>query len=448
MQKNIVKATSYELKTNNLNFSETECILNKNYYLCMEKIRLTMRFKLSLLLSALSLPLLAKDAVITVNNNDSVIRHELVEIDAEKVYRTMDIPKGESLIILNTARQQVSYQTTYDGKILIDVTLRPKSKATFTAKKGKPAEMKHYVHGAMYKIRKDDIAWENDRGAYRVYGPALQRTGEKSFGTDIWVKNTPELVVENRYTKDHEGNILGNKLSKEGKKKEADSVDVATSFHLDHGDGMDAYAVGATLGCGAPAIMDEGHLVYPYCYKDYKILDNGPLRFTVQLDYNPTAIGNDKDVTEHRIISLDKGSNFNKMTVWYTNLSSPRNFASGVVLHGQENRVVLGKNFVEYADPTDNPKLNNCELYVACLFPHNKVTTSIQKKNKEKGINASHALGIYKGLKGNQKITYYFGSAWSQYDVRSQKEWHERINSYCMALKTPISVEIKAKEEK
>ncbi len=36
--------------------------------------------------------------------------------------------------------------------------------------------------------------------------------------------------------------------------------------------------------------------VLPYCYKDYRILDNGPLRFTVELTYNPSTIGDMKNV--------------------------------------------------------------------------------------------------------------------------------------------------------
>ena len=77
---------------------------------------------------------------------------------------------------------------------------------------GKPYQQKVYATGALYKIRKDDIAWENDRCAYRVYGPALQKTGERSFGTDIWVKNTPDTVVYERYVKDMNGNIKGDKI--------------------------------------------------------------------------------------------------------------------------------------------------------------------------------------------------------------------------------------------
>ena len=385
----------------------------------------------------------AKDVTIIIHNTDSTLRHELVEVDADAVYKTMQVEKGTPLCIYNSARQEMVYQLTHDGLLLLDVTARPGTDVTYMVSVGKPMEMKPSVYGGLYKIRKDDIAWENDRGAYRVYGPALQRTGEKSYGTDIWVKNTPELVIDQRYKMDDEGNRQESRLYREGRRHEADSIDRATSFHLDHGNGLDAYAVGATLGCGAPALMQDGRLVYPYCYKDYEILDNGPLRFTVKLDYNPSAVGTDQDVVEHRIISLDKGSNFCRLTAWYTNMKHAHDFASGVVVHGQKEYVVLGKDFVAYTDPTDDPKKNNSEIYVACLFPEGMVKATLQHADKQQGINADHALGIYSNLKDSERITYYFGSAWSQYDVRSSKEWLDRIASFMHALKVKMDVEVK-----
>lgn len=48
------------------------------------------------------------------------------------------------------------------------------------------------------------------------------------------------------------------------------------SFHVDHGEGMDVYAVDYTLGGGTAALLDSaGNIVYPYCYESYEILDNG-----------------------------------------------------------------------------------------------------------------------------------------------------------------------------
>ena len=38
---------------------------------------------------------------------------------------------------------------------------------------------------------------------------------------------------------------------------------------------------------------------------------------------------------------LDKGSNFNKITVWYEGLTKPCDFASGVVIHSEDKESVV-----------------------------------------------------------------------------------------------------------
>ncbi|MBQ5982618.1 MAG: DUF4861 domain-containing protein [Prevotella sp.] len=384
-----------------------------------------------------------KTVKITVTNDENEQRQELVEIDLKTVTDKLALGEDDAFVVRNAFGQQVNYQITHDGKLLIDVAVRPCGKALFTVSKGVPEPMKTWVKGKMYPTRKDDIAWENDRGAYRVYGPALQRTGEKSFGTDVWTKNTPEIVVEDRYTADYDGNILKSIYHKKGQGDKWREEDLHTSFHLDHGNGLDCYSVGATLGCGTPALMDGNTIIYPYCYKDYEILDNGPLRFTVALTYHPAKVKKDENVVEHRIMSLDKGSNFNKITVWYEGLSKPCDFASGVVIHSDDKEsVVLGDNYVHYADPTDNPTKHNFQIYVAALFPNGDVKTKMLKYDTpNKGIEG-HALGIVKKLENNQKYTYYAGSAWSKSDVRSQKEWQVRIESFLNAIALPLEINI------
>lgn len=405
-----------------------------------------MKIKSAILSLILMLPMTSwagKTVTITVTNDENEQRQELVEIDLKTIVDKLALGEDDAFVVRNAFGQQVDYQVTYDGKLLIDVSVRPCGKAQFTVSKGVPEPMKTWVKGKMYPTRKDDIAWENDRGAYRVYGPALQRTGEKSFGTDVWTKNTPEIVVEDRYTADYDGNILKNIYHKKGQGDKWRDEDLHTSFHLDHGKGLDCYSVGATLGCGTPALMDGNTLIYPYCYKEYEILDNGPLRFTVSLTYHPAKVKNDENVVEHRIMSLDKGSNFNKITVWYEGLSKPCDFASGVVIHSEDKEsVVLGSNYVHYADPTDNPAKHNFQVYVAALFPYGDVKTKmLPYDTPNKGIEG-HALGILKKLENNQKHTYYAGSAWSKADVRTQREWQVRIDSFLNAIAMPLEVTI------
>ena len=370
------------------------------------------------------------NVLLTFSNESDQQRQEVVEVDLQAVCQQLGISTDEEFVIENTAGQEIGYQKTYDGKLLLYISLHPNAKASYTVSKGKPAEAKSFVFGKMYTSRKDDITWENDLGIYRVYGPALQNTGEQSFGIDVWVKNTPDLVVEDRYQKDYDGNLLEDSLRKAGQKVALREIDQRTSFHLDHGNGMDAYGVGPSLGCGAPALLKNDQLVFPYCYQTYQIHDNGPLRFTVELTYAPNADG----ITEHRIISLDRGSHFNRMKVWYDGIEKPMTLVSGIVLHSDDH-LILGKDYVLYADPTDNPNLHQSQIYVAVLYPEGGSETKMLKGEQ------NHGLGIVSKYQG-APYTYYFGSAWSLYDVRSQAQWQMIADEFLSNLKQPLTYHI------
>ena len=58
------------------------------------------------------------------------------------------------------------------------------------------------------------------------------------------------------------------------------------------------------------------------CIRDsQEILDNGPLRFTVKLEFTPLTVKGDSTVVETRLITLDAGSHLNKTAaVSYTHL--------------------------------------------------------------------------------------------------------------------------------
>ena len=378
-----------------------------------------MKILLSLLCATISL---------IVKNTGDTQRQEVAEADLQTVCQQLGVGADDQLIVRNAFGQEMTYQKTYDGKLLLYVAVQPGSEAVFTIERGEPSSFKSYVKGKMYPERADDITWENDLGIYRVYGPALQRSGERSFGTDVWVKNTPELVVEERYQMHMWGVGQRDSLKRIGQPEEANKIYVATSFHHDHGQGLDCYGVGVSLGCGAPALMKDGALLFPYCYKTYRILDNGPLRFTVELTYNTTAEG----ITEHRLISLDRGSHFNCMTVWYDGIKEPVALATGVVLHS-EDHLLLDKHYVLYADPTDNPKVHQSQIYVGTLFPEGVDDTLMLKGE------VNHGLGIVHQYQG-QPYSYYFGSAWSGYDVRTMAQWQLVANEYLQNLAHPLKV--------
>lgn len=362
-----------------------------------------------------------KQVAITISNSSNLQSEQIVETEAAAVRQALSIDDTTPFVLKNKAGQELDYQITHDGHLLIDAAVQPNSSWTVYAEMGKPRTPKSYVYGALYKIRKDDIAWENDRCAYRVYGPALQRTGEKSFGIDVWTKSTPDLILDDRYNIDIQSNVDAAPLSKDGRKTEASYCHTNGSFHLDHGNGLDGYSVGATLGCGTPAYIEDGKLILPYCYKTYKILDNGPLRFTVSLDFGANSDG----VVEHRIISLDKGSHLNKITVWYDNMKREVTFCAGVVLNGQ-GQLAEGKNYVTYADPTDRPDVHGSEIYVAAVFPYNNVEMGKTPDNR-------NAVGMISGYKG-KTVTYYAGAGWSRYDVPNFEIWKSLVENAAREL--------------
>jgi hypothetical protein len=375
--------------------------------------------------------LVAQEVSLIVSNPSNLQRQEVVETDLKSICRQLGADSDAPLVVKNALGQEIIYQKSYDGKLLLSISMQPKGKVVYTITKGTPSVFKSFVFGRVYQERLDDLTWENDRSIYRIYGPALQKRGERSFGTDVWVKNTPDLVAEERYRLHMWGWHQGDSLKKAGNIDDGNRLFLETSFHLDHGYGMDVYSVGASLGCGAPALIKAGELVFPYCYKECKILDNGPLRFTAELTYNTTAEG----TTEHRLIVLDKGSHFNKMTVWYDGIVSPTSFATGVVLHDEGN-LVLGREYVLYADPTDAPNVHQSQIFVGTLFP-----SGVDETIRHKG-QPNHGIGIVRSYKG-EPYTYYFGSAWSLYDVQTLAHWKLLADEYLLRIKNQLNIEIK-----
>ena len=146
-----------------------------------------MRNFISTLLCSLfvSLPVMGKghEVKVVIANPTSEQRAEVVEINAKKLYQRLQSAYGSPLIIRNAFGQQVASQLTSNSLLLIDAAVFPHEKTVFSVTRGVPQAFKSSVDGQLYAWRVDDFTWENDRCAYRAYGPALQKTGEKAYGT-------------------------------------------------------------------------------------------------------------------------------------------------------------------------------------------------------------------------------------------------------------------------
>lgn len=132
--------------------------------------------------------------------------------------------------------------------------------------------------------RKDDLAWENDLVAFRVYGPALAESQERS-GVDVWCKSVARPIINTWYAADLRGE---------------------QSYHEDTGEGFDGYKVGATVGCGGTGIWDGNALVQANVYERAAIhwTADDEARFTLIYKYPETRYGK---IVESKEITLKLG---------------------------------------------------------------------------------------------------------------------------------------------
>ena len=385
---------------------------------------------------------------VTVTNSLALERAgEMVEVPMSDVTAKLQLADTAQIVVLNEDGQQVPYQVTYDEKVVFPATVKANGTATYTIQSGTPEPYNVIACGRYYPERLDDVAWENDLGGYRAYGPALQKRGERGFGYDLFTKyNTTEPILESLYAEvlDKEKRAKIADLKKTDPKAAAE-LQNAISYHIDHGYGMDCYAVGPTLGCGTAALMAGDTIIYPYCYRTQEILDNGPLRFTVKLEFNPLTVRGDSNVVETRVITLDAGSYLNKAVISYTNLKEAMPVTTGIVLREPDGKVVADavNGYITYVDPTTDRSGGNGKIFVGAAFPAQvkeaKVVLFEEKEKKERGGADGHVLAISEYEPGSE-YTYYWGSAWDKAAIKTVDAWNAYMAEYAQKVRTPLTV--------
>ncbi|MDO6415794.1 DUF4861 family protein [Sphingomonas sp. BIUV-7] len=136
--------------------------------------------------------------------------------------------------------------------------------------------------------RYDDILWENDRTAHRIYGRALEAYEPPSgSGIDAWGKNVPWEFAERQL-------------------KTGDQ-------HGFHGEGVDFYNVGTARGAGGLGIWFDNKLWTSRNYRSYRILKNGPDVADFEVTYAPWPVDVDRKVWETRRFTLPLGTQFTRL---------------------------------------------------------------------------------------------------------------------------------------
>jgi hypothetical protein len=349
-------------------------------------------------------------AVIEISNSLKIDRNEVVAIpwkDVLSVYTNIDT--ANFIIINSKTKQQSPYQLEYRGmkevqNLLIQVTVIAKNKLKLQLQKGKPAAFAAKTYCRYVPERKDDFAWENDKIAFRMYGKALEETKENAFGTDVWVKRTDKLIINERYNRGE--------------------------YHIDHGDGMDYYHVGFSLGAGNMAPYKNDTIWYSKNYRIWNVLDNGPLRSTFQLTFDEWEVASQK-VKVVKTISLDAGSQLSRVeAIYYFDQTPTLPVVAGIIKRKEPGTAWLDESngLMGYWEPTHG---KDGTTGVGCLFvqPEQQMMTDKQ-----------HLLALLQAKPG-LPVVYYTGAAWDKGGtITSSKNWFDYLQSYKEKIEGPLEV--------
>jgi hypothetical protein len=247
--------------------------------------------------------------------------------------------------------------------------------------------------------RFDDILWENDRTAHRIYGPALEvQEPPSTSGIDVWAKRVRWPFMDRQLK-------MG-------------------AYHNDQGEGMDDYNVGASRGDGGLGIWQDNKLWVSRNFKTYKILENGPDAASFEVEYAPWPVDVDRKVWETRTFTLPLGTNFTRL-VSTINSDKPDPLIVGIGL--AKHATIPGKGvlladkakgILAYWEPAD--AVHGTMGTAVLVDPASVVDI---------GGDTDNYLILVKVTPG-KPFVYYAGAAWDQgLDFHSREEWEAYVKT-------------------
>lgn len=328
---------------------------------------------------------------------------------------------------LGTKTFLVSQWVDEDGDGIVDELLfQPKINALETKKfqvvlntetKSKTIEISCYSR--FVPERTDDYAWENNKVAFRTYGPIAQKMvedkikgGTLTSGIDAWLKRVEYPVINKWYEKYTNG---------------------TGTYHKDTGEGLDNFHVGASRGIGGVAVKIDTAYFYSKNFISWKTITTGPIRTSFILTYADWDAAGNK-ITEVKHISLDYGSFLSKFEIA---VSGTKELSTGITLHNNDGKTEgnLKEGWIDYWQPLDDS-----ELGTGIVFPKNTMISY------EKYVVANKDLcNLYATLKVKEnKVIYYTGFGWKKQGEFTTKEaWEKYLGQFANKINNPLLVVIK-----
>lgn len=362
---------------------------------------------------------LAQDVTLTVHNPLAEARvAETVSVPWAQVTRLAPGLVAAQVRVVDAAGDPVVTQAVdqdADGAtdlLLFQTDLAPSETKSFRLRAGEPTAAPSRVFGRFVPERYDDFAWENDRVAFRMYGKALETNQAEpltSSGVDVWCKRTRELIINKWYK--------------------------AGTYHTDHGEGLDAYSVGTTRGCGGLAIVRDGKRYVSRNFRNWRLVSNGPLRVEFVLSYEPWDAGGVR-ISEEKRISLDAGQNLSHFQSTFKTDPPGARFqvAVGIAVHQPTADISLSPDRGTMRVWEDAGKAGK----VGCsgVFPQ----AILEAMNQDAG----HVWATLSAQDG-MPVGYWAGFGWDHSgDFADMAAWDRYLAGFAQRVRNPVEVSVTA----
>ncbi|SDZ22788.1 MULTISPECIES: DUF4861 family protein [Rhodonellum] len=268
--------------------------------------------------------------------------------------------------------------------------------------------------------RTDDYTWENDKVAFRTYGPdALRRIkegkpgGTFSSGIDAWHKKVNYPIIDKWYKKE---------LSGEG------------SYHEDTGEGADFYHVGISRGVGGTGFWYQDTLYAAENFVNHKTIAVGPLKTMFDLDYSAYTVAG-ISIKEKKRISLDLGSNLTKYEIKIDSSEPIPYLTVGLTMHENDGQAFWDeeKGFFGYWEPMK-------ETYIGTGIVLDPSKIESIRKQESPYRDQSHIL-VNLVPDSENTFVFYAGFAWDEAgEIVNEKEWTAYLKSFSERLNSPVQV--------
>ncbi|MCD8301591.1 MAG: glycoside hydrolase family 88 protein [Prevotellaceae bacterium] len=355
----------------------------------------------------------ADDYTFRLKNASGIAREgETVEISMPE--RT----KLSASALMDEEGEAIPFEAVGDTLLRFQASIPYASTKGYTLKDGTPTSPAKLTYATIKEpSSRGDIAWENDRTAYRMYSSVLLKSEPATGnGVDLWQKKQAEPIIDAMYS--------------------------LSNYHSESQYGVDAFNVnGLRLGDGGVSHVVDGKLVVHDPHDECTVVENGALKSEFVVTYNNVEVDGDTYTKTVRVIAT-AGSLLNKAIVRYEGTVKPMRLA--VALYQHTDIDGLSPDGVAYTSTpglagwAENPSegtvtSSGARFYQGAYVP--SCATEAEVIDDHLCLTVDYTPGT--------DLVYYFGGGWNMFpaeEYTQDEDWFLALERFKETVDSPIAL--------